>query len=212
MICRDNGSSLYLCFVKPSMFTQKGNYDLRCLFLLIALFSLASCENNLKTVSLITSNDKNLLDVEENASIFYTDSAKTKFHLTSPRIENYGGSDPYQVFPKGLNIDFYDDSANINGHLDAEYAIRHVNSKLIEADNNVNVLNRKGERLNTEQLFWDDTKQKIYTNKFVRIKTTKQIIYGDGLVSNEDFTQYKITNIRGTIQLDAPEENDKGKK
>ena len=82
----------------------------------------------------------------------------------------------------------------------------------MEVDNNVSVLNRKGERLNTEQLFWDENKQKIYTNKFVRIKTAKQIIYGDGLISNTDFTQYKITNIRGTIELDTPDDNDKDKK
>ena len=188
---------------------RKGHYILYILFFTVTGFCLVSCENNLKTVSLITSQDKNLQDVEENASIYYTDSAKTKFHLTSPRIENYGGPDPYILFPKGLSIDFYDDSDHINGHLDAEYAIRHINSKLMEADNNVSVLNRKGEKLNTEQLFWDENKQKIYTNKFVRIKTAKQIIYGDGLESNEDFTQYKITNIRGTIQLDTPEDKDK---
>ena len=193
-------------FVKSRMFTQKGNHVLQCLFFMSASFCFISCENNLNTVTLITSKDKTPLEVEDNASIFYNDSAKTKFHLTAPRIENYGGQDPYLVFPKGINIDFYDYSSQVNGHLDADYALRHENSRLMEADNNVSVLNRKGERLNTEQLFWDPNKHKIYTNKFVRIKTAKEIIYGDGLTSNEDFTQYRITNIRGTIQLDSPEE------
>jgi LPS export ABC transporter protein LptC len=191
------------------MFTQKGNYVLKCFFIMATVLGMASCENNLNTVTLVTSEDKTPLEVENNASIFYNDSAKTKFHLTSPRIEVYGGSDPYYLFSKGVSIDFYDDSAKVNGHLDANYAIRHENSKLMEADNNVSVLNRKGERLNTEQLFWDENRHKIYTNKFVRIKTAKEIIYGDGLTSNEDFTQYKITNIRGTIQLDNPEDKDK---
>ena len=193
------------------MYSVKRNNVLFCLFLLGAALGLASCENNMSTITLITSSDKTPLAVEDNASIFYTDSAKTKFHLTAKRIENYGGSDPYVIFPKGINIDFYDDSSNVNGHLDANYAIRHDNSKLMEADNNVSVLNKKGEKLNTEQLFWDANHHKIYTNKFVRIKTEKQIIYGDGLTSNEDFTQYKITNIRGTIQLDTPEDKDQEK-
>lgn len=194
------------------MFTLKGNIILCCLFFIAAIACFTSCENNLKTVSLITTADKNLQDVEEGASIFYNDSAKTKFHLTAPRIEVYGGPDPYYLFPKGIHIDFYDDSSKINGQLDADYAIRHENSKLMEADNNVRILNRKGERLNTEQLFWDENKHSIYTNKFVRIKTAKQIIFGDGMTSNEDFTQYKITNIRGTIELDSPEDTAKGKK
>lgn len=188
------------------MYWRKGNYLFLLLVFMSGVLGLSSCENNMSTVSLLTSKDQNLQLVEDNASVFYTDSAKTKFHLTSKRMEDYGGTDPYYLFPKGISIDFYDDSANVNGHLDADYAIRHENSKLMEADNNVRVVNRKGEKLNTEQLFWDANKHKIYTNKFVRITTAKQIIYGDGLTSNEDFTQYKITNIRGTIQLDTPDD------
>ncbi len=163
----------------------------------------------MNTVSRITLQDKNLQDVEDNASIFYNDSAKTKFHVTAPRIEVYGGNDPYYLFSKGISIDFFDDSSNVNGHLDAEYAIRHLNNNLMEADNNVRVINRKGEKLNTEQLFYDENRHKIYTDKFVTIKTAREILYGNGLVSNQDFTQYKITNLSGTIQVDNPEDKDK---
>lgn len=186
---------------------------MRYLFFMILVLCLASCENNMNTVNQVTLQDKSLQDVEDDASIFYTDSAKTKFHLTAPRIENYEGADPYLLFPKGISIDFYDDSGHIDGHLDAEYAIRHINTKLMEGDNNVRIVNRKGDRLNTEQLFWDENKHKIYTNKFVTIKTAREILYGNGLVSNEDFTQYTITNLTGTIQVDNPEDNtDKTKK
>lgn len=198
--------------VKSTMFTREDNYFLRNLIWMMAILLFSSCENNLNTVTLITSKDKTPLQVEDNASIFYNDSAKIKFHLISQRIENYGGQDPETVYPKGLSIDAYDDSAHVNGHLEANYAIQHQNTKLVEADNNVRVVNRKGEKLNTEQLFWDESHHKIYTNKYVTIQTAKQIIYGDGLVSNEDFTQYKITNIRGTIQLDSPGDNDNDKK
>jgi LPS export ABC transporter protein LptC len=194
------------------MFAFKGNYILYGLFFSAVVLGLVSCENNMNTVNLMTAQDKNLRDVEDNASIIYTDSAKTKFHLAAPRIENYEGPDPYRVYPKGVSIDAYDDSAHVDGHVDAGYAIEHENAKVIEADNNVRVVNRKGDKLNTEQLFWDEGKHKIYTNKYVTIQTAKQIIYGDGLQSNEDFTQYKITNIRGTIELDSPDDNDKDKK
>jgi LPS export ABC transporter protein LptC len=188
------------------MLKQKRTNFLPCIFTLVTLVWLTSCENNLNTVTLITSKDKTPLDIEDTASIVYTDSAKTKFHLTAQRIENYGGNDPKLIFPKGMHIDFYDDSNHLNGQIDADYALRHENTKLMEADNNVRVVNRKGDKLNTEQLFWDAGRHKIYTNRFVTIKTAKQIIYGDGLVSNEDFTQYKITNISGTIQLDNQSE------
>jgi LPS export ABC transporter protein LptC len=162
-----------------------------------------SCENNLDTVNLITAKDKTPLGSEENATIIYTDSAKTKFVLKAPIIEQFGGSNPYQIAQKGVTIDFYDDSTHANGHISANYAIRNERTGLMEGDNNVVVINKKGERLNTEQLFWDQNKHRIYTSKFVQIKTDTQILYGDGLESNEDFTDYRITNIRGSILLNV---------
>lgn len=165
---------------------------------------LFSCENNMDTVNLITAKDKTPLASEENATLIYTDSAKTKFILTAPLIQRYGGADPYQEAPNGINVNFYDDSDRINGHISANYAIRREKAGIMEADNNVVVVNKKGERLNTEQLFWNENKHRIYTNKYVQITTTSEIIYGDGLESNEDFTKYTITNIRGTVMLNTP--------
>lgn len=150
---------------------------------------------------MLTAPDKTPLQVEDNAIIIYTDSAKSKFKLTAPRLETYGGNDPYQVCPKGMVIDFYDDSMHTSSHISANYGIRHEKTQITEADNNVVVVNKKGDQLNTEQLFWDAGKHLIYTNKYVTIKTATEILYGTGLTSNEDFSNYKITNISGTVLL-----------
>jgi len=155
-------------------------------------------------VNLITAKDKTPLGTEQNAVFSYTDSGRVKFKITAPLLERYGGDDPQQIATKGINVDFYDDSNHMNGHISANYAIRHEKTGLMEGDNNVVVVNKKGEKLNTEQLFWSQGKHLIYTNKYVQIKTASEIIYGDGLESNEDFTDYKITNIRGTVMLNTP--------
>jgi len=173
------------------------------LLILIASLGAVSCENNMKTVDLITAEDNTPLLVENNATIFYTDSARSKLKLTAPVIESYGGKDPYDLFRKGMKVDFYDDSMHVSSHVTADSAIMHnnKNNKLMEADRNVIVVNKKGERLNTEQLYWDETKHIIYTNKAVTITTATEILDGDGLQSNEDFTDYKITSLHGTVML-----------
>jgi hypothetical protein len=68
------------------------------------------------------------------------------------------------------------------------------------------VINEKGDKLNTEHLMWDKKKRMIYSNAFVKITTADEVIYGDGLEANESFTKYKITKIKGTINLkDIPD-------
>ena len=161
------------------------------------------------TVTLITANDNTPLLVENNATIYYTDSARSKLKLVAPIIESYGGKDPYDLFRKGIKVDFYDDSLHVNSSVVSDSAIMHNNKnrKLMEADHHVVVKNKKNEQLNTEQLFWDETKHTIYTDKAVTIKTATEILYGDGLQSNEDFSDYSITNLKGTVMLNDSKKN-----
>jgi LPS export ABC transporter protein LptC len=72
------------------------------------------------------------------------------------------------------------------------------------AQNNV-VLTSSQEykELETEELIWDEKKDKIYTDKKVKITTNKKIVYGEGFISNLDFSQYSIAKIRGTFDFET---------
>lgn len=63
-----------------------------------------------------------------------------------------------------------------------------------------NVLSK--ETLMSEELYWDTRKKKIYTEKFVKIKTPKYILTGVGLEANQDFTEYKILKPKGKIYIE----------
>lgn len=171
--------------------------------LLFACIGFVSCENNIKTVAYYGTKDNTPLLVENNATIYYTDSARTKMKLTAPVIESFGGENAYELFPKGMKVDFYNDSMNVISHVSADSATMYdnKNEKLMRADKNVDVINRKNEELKTSELFWDERKHILYTNKAVNIQTATQVLYGDGLTSNEDFTDYKITNLHGVVTL-----------
>ncbi|HVA98994.1 MAG TPA: LPS export ABC transporter periplasmic protein LptC [Bacteroidia bacterium] len=171
-----------------------------CLLLL-----LSACENNISTVKIITSQSNLPLQTGKNVEIIYTDSAKLKVKLTSPEMNRFPGKSPYTECPKGVNVIFYSDSGTINSTLTSDYAIRYENTGKMEAKNDVVLVNKKGDKLNTEDLIWDQQKQIIYTNDFVKITTANEVIYGDGLQSNQSFTQYKILNITGTINLNNNE-------
>ena len=46
----------------------------------------------------------------------------------------------------------------------------------------------------------------VFTEDFVKITTKDEVIYGEVLESNQDFTKYTIKKIRGTIMLTYPNE------
>jgi LPS export ABC transporter protein LptC len=171
------------------------------IFSLLVMVVLASCENDLQEVAAVTKKDSFPLLTTRDVDMTYTDSARIKIHLTAPVVEDYTGSVPKSVFSEGVYIQFYDDSGKVNSSLKADYAERREREHITLAKKNVVVVNIKGEQLNTEKLTWDEQRRIIYTDAFVKITTADQVIMGNGLESDDTFTEYEIQDITGTIML-----------
>ncbi len=160
-----------------------------------------SCINDPVKVNSFSKNTNVPLLTEHNVDIIYSDSAKAKIHVKAPLLEEFGGINPYEEMAKGVKVEFYNDSEKISSSLTANYAINKKRDQIMEAKNDVVVINTKGEKLNTEHLIWDGVKRRIHTESFVKITTKDQVIWGTGLESDERFEEYEIKNISGTILL-----------
>lgn len=138
----------------------------------------------------------------EGITLTYTDSGQVKARLKSPLMQHFSMSaKPYTLMPKGVEGTFYDANKNAASFAYADIGIYYEKEKYLVMKQNVRLINVKGDTLSTEYLVWDEVKEKIYTDKFVKITTPDQLIYGDGLVSNQNFTEYRITNVKGNINL-----------
>lgn len=136
--------------------------------------------------------------------MLYSDSTLLKIKLKAPVMNKYdkGVKEPVTVLPKGVDVVFYDNKGKVSTTLKANYGIMYDRSRKMEVRYNVEVVNVNGEKLNTEHLVWDEDQKKIISDEFVKITTAKEIIMGKGLESNQDFTQYQIKEVTGTIRID----------
>lgn len=171
------------------------------MFFLLSVVFFSSCENDLQTINLLNAGKDAPSETMKDAEIIYSDSGHVKMKLTGPQLDRYSGERPHIIFPKGVNMTFFDDSMKVNSTLKAEYGIRYEKEGGMEAKRNVEVVNVKGEKLNTEHLIWEEGKDRIYTKEFVKITQGRDVIYGDGLESNQDFTRYKILKPKGVFTL-----------
>ncbi len=173
-------------------------------FLISIVLGLSSCQNNRDEIMAI--GKKTVLPnlTGKDVTMLYSDSAILKIKLQTPQMLKYerGVKEPLTIMPKGLFVIFYDNKGKISTTLKADYGVRHETTKRMEVKYNVEVVNVNGEKLNTEHLMWDEVKKKIISDAFVKITTTKEIIMGKGLEANQDFTQYEIKEITGSIRID----------
>lgn len=170
-------------------------------YFLSLLIFLASCQSDIKTVEKITTYVDVNAEAGANVSMLYSEDAHVKARLTAPVLVRHNANKPYSEMPAGLKVLFYDDTLNIISRLTAGYGIRYEKDGKMTVRKNVIVVNVKGEQLNTEELVWDDANKKISSTKFCKITTKDEVLYGDGMTADQDFTNYHITKIRGTIKL-----------
>jgi hypothetical protein len=57
------------------------------------------------------------------------------------------------------------------------------------------------EKLETELLYWDQPKNLIYSDRFVKITNEDQIVMGTGFESDPKLTKRKIKKVSATIYL-----------
>ena len=176
-------------------------FSFRYIFFILISVLFFSCENDIEKIKIITSKEKSPIESARNIEILYSDSGIVRTQIISPELNRYISDKPYLELPKGVKVLFFNDSMKVQSWLTANYAKKYEREKKMEAKNNVVVVNEKGDQLNTEHLIWDEQQEKIFSDAFVKITTADEIIYGDGLEANQNFTQYKIFNIKGTINL-----------
>ncbi|TAH42833.1 MAG: LPS export ABC transporter periplasmic protein LptC [Bacteroidetes bacterium] len=170
------------------------------LFSVILIF-LIGCENDLSKVKFYAKAENSHIETAKNIKIIYSDSAKVQVEVSAPLMERFESENPYFEMTKGLRATFFDDQLNVKSRMDADYGIRYEKEQKMEARKNVVVVNEKGEQLNTEHLVWDEKREKLTSDEFVKITTKDEIIYGNGFEANQNFSKYKIFNVKGTFPI-----------
>ena len=180
---------------------------IKILMLMVLVGTLSACENDLKKVEKIASNEASLpVETSKEVELIYSDSSIVRAKLITPILKFYKVNNAYHEMPSGLYVEFYGPNNKIESTLSAKYGRKFQNQGIIEVKDSVVVINDKGERLDTEKLIWNERTKKIYTNSFVRITTLKDIMFGDGMEANQNFTNYRIYKYRGSVSLEENEQ------
>jgi len=166
-----------------------------------------SCKNDLDKVAAVDVPEAGPDRVTRDAEYFYTDSGRVQNRLRAGRIAEWAVKPERTEITEGLEVLFYDKLGKEGSVLTARRGTILPTEKRMEVFENVVFINARGERLETEQLTWDQDSARVRTEKPVRIERGGDIIHGQGLDAAEDFSQYTIRRITGIINLDADSAN-----
>ncbi len=175
--------------------------QLSIIFLFICMIS--ACSNDIKDVNELLGDAGVNQEVANDVEIFYSDSAIVRIKITAPKlIRHLGRSSQDEEFPDGLLVEFYNNRKRPYSWLKADYGMRDVLKKKIVTKGNVEMYNRKNEKLLTSELIWDEGEEILYTEKYVKIiqPESQDTTTGFGFITNQDFTRFEIKK-KGSASL-----------
>lgn len=184
------------------------NTGIAALFFGAAIFFFA-CENDLEKIKAFA-NSENLPQVEaRNFETLFTDSGEVRFFMKTPKLLQFETEGKiFYEFPEGIELVKYDENKQIISSITSDYAKRFLSENKWEAKNNVIATNASGDTLKTEHLIWDEEEEKIYTEEFVKIIRTDQVITGIGFESDQSLANWKIKQPKGTIYVTLQNETE----
>ena len=94
----------------------------------------------------------------------------------------------------------------------ADSATYFKNKQLWRLDGNVSLTNVMNEKFQTNQLFWDQRQEKLYSDSFIHIERPDKVLEGYGFDSNQNLTRYTIRRVSGIFPAGAfqPGGNNRG--
>ena len=179
----------------------------------VTAVSFASCSEGKKTTAPAV-NDSTMLPMmtSTGVSTLISDSGVIRYKIIAEQWDVFNQQDSGKwAFEKGVYLEKYDNQMQIEAKVKADTAYYYDKQKLWDLRGHVNILNIKGEKFNTEQLFWDQGKEKVYSDRFIRIQQIDKILTGYGFTSNQQFTDYVINNTAGIFPVeDTPRDSVSG--
>lgn len=167
-----------------------------------AMALLLGCRNDIAEVHRLVNEEETGVERMHTVEILYSDSAVVRVQIEAPTlVRHVEERAPYEEFPDGVRVSFFNPLGKEESILTANYAIRYARDGRIIARDSVVWESDSSEKLETEELIWEEADGRIYSDKFVTIKRPGEIIYGVGFETDQDFTEWTIKATEGDIQL-----------
>lgn len=172
------------------------------------LLFLPACNGQKKNLADAVRDQDSIPDMRTTGvQTFISDSGLIRYKIITSEWLVYSRIDsPYWAFKKGIYLEKFDTLFRVDASIKADTAYYYDRKKLWELRSNVHIRSQKGDKFDTQLLYWDQGKERIYSDRYIRIEQVDKVLTGYGFESNQQMTEYQIFNNTGifTVEDTAP--------
>lgn len=173
-------------------------------FLLATILVLSACQEEKEHIApAINPRDSVSVMTSYGVNTLISDSGLIKYRIVTESWEVNQIKNPSRwIFNDGLFLEQFDEKFHVEAYIESDTAFYYDQKKLWELRGRVRLRTVDGMRFSSEELFWDQNKHELYSNKFSRLITPDREMQGTYFLSDERMTHYTVSNSKGSFVKD----------
>lgn len=185
--------------------TKHNLHNIKNLVTAIAVTLFFSCKNDFDDVQKVGVLQNQPIGEAENIDLKYTelkeDTVRLLANLLSPKMLDYSNRNfKFSEFPKGVELKIYDKNNN-QTIIISDYAIVYDETDIIDLRGNVRIATHKKDTLFTEQLYYNQKLEWLFTNEPWLFKRAVSPLHGIGFDSDKEFKNFQMLEMGGDFEL-----------
>lgn len=142
-----------------------------------------------------------------DAWVWRSENGKLQLDLDAPIIRKYEHPRPKTIYLSAADrrvlMRFYNEDIQVRSSIEADSAFSLDESNIMEAHGHVVVIDySKNDTIYLEDLIWNSSEDRIYSEHPVLAKNGNRITEGDGFESDQHMDNMRVIRQRGTIEIE----------
>ena len=178
---------------------------------LLVLTLVIACEEVVEhTAPAIYDRDSASMMTTWGVNTLISDSGVMRYRIVTEKWEVNTVKNPSRwIFEKGLFLEQFDETFHIEAYIQCDTAYYYDQQRLWYLKSRVRVRTKDGLRFSSEELYWDQMRHEMYSNKFSHLITPQREMQGSYFRSDEHMTRYLVSNSKGSfVKSDVENEGD----
>lgn len=172
-----------------------------------AFFSLLlwgiGCQNDIALVQRISFQSDAPTESTKDLVMTYAEAGYARVEIHAALAETYRNNSQITQIKDSLKVYFFNEKGAIVSTLSARYGQINYNTGELMVKDSVRLYNiQKKQTLETEALYWNQKDSSIFTKSAVIVRSPKGKLFGKGIRTKQDFSNYVLLEPVGSWQLE----------
>ncbi len=131
--------------------------------------------------------------ITDKAVTHISDSGVTRYKIVTDVWMVFDkAKEPYWYFPQGIYVERFTPSFQTEVIIEADTAFYYTEKDVWELKKNVHVENMEGEKFDSDELYWDQKEERVYSDTYIEIQQGDTRLKGYGFESDQQMVNYRI--------------------